>query len=214
MMATLVAPAANTAGAVSSVMPPIATTGNPRDRLHGLGDQADAHLLVPGLLCPCWKHRADSDVAHGLERRVIDLIDRVRRIADDGLAGRAGHGPLTQEGRPARRARRRRPTSVPDRLDRSHDERAVAAGGGDDLVTQIEESIGREHLSPAVECNGRRRRGRHAPARPAASLPGVTRRRRRWRGAEGAACQAVSARLLFLGCGMKRSMKDVLNRPA
>jgi hypothetical protein len=94
-----------------------------------------------------------------------------------------------------------------------HDRCAEAVGSGNDRVTQFEESIGGKCLRPQLNGPGA------TVQKSARQIDGLPARPRRdvdvddslERGKED---QAVSARLLFFCCGMNRSMKDVLSRPA
>ena len=91
--------------------------------------------------------------------------------------------------------------------------RVVGSRCSDDAVAEIEKGAGRELLGANLETSGSAiQKGtsqvRRAPPGAMCDVDvndGVERR-------EGD--QAVSARLVFFGCGMNRSMKAVLKRPA
>ncbi len=85
MTATEAAPAAMTAGAVSSVMPPIATTGRPdcAGATARLGDGLESNRVVAGGLCRRAVGRSNREIGNRLAQGRIDLIDRVGGEADD-----------------------------------------------------------------------------------------------------------------------------------
>ena len=89
--ATLSAPAPMTAGALSSAMPPIATSGRPAARaaLAASAYAVETDRRVVGRLRPRVEHRADREVTYRLTNRGIHLFLCVgrqtdhRRLADE-----------------------------------------------------------------------------------------------------------------------------------
>ena len=156
MTATLDAPAAQTDAAVSSVMPPMATTGRPFDRRAASVTCARPYGGVAGVLRARAEHRSDRDVADGLGRRLFDLLTRVRGKPDRPPSG------------PSRRPDRRRGKIVLAHVHacgprhqckvrpvvHDHERRHTAAPAPANLVAQIEETIGGQILGANLDATG------------------------------------------------------------
>ena len=195
-------------------MPPIATIGNPPDRRTAAGTKPSRPARSP-YPSSASEHRSDSNVADRLAQRLL-ICARMRRVARrshrcPAVAGQRHWRQIVLSHMHACRTRHQ--SKVGAVVDDHHGAPKLSASATT-LVTQFEEPIGARVLrtQSGCTCAPPSRYARATSSGPPASRAetidvddGVER---------GKETQAVSARLLFFGCGMNRSMKDVLSRPA